>query len=509
MAAASSCIEGSDAPAPGVARELGGAVARAILVATPSKGRRRWYRLRVVFETTLDGPARKTTPDDDGVARLCLVVVWAGDDPDRVGEVLFPEEGGVFGRGPLEDGDDERRVGLVRQQPEKNARAAPLESPFLSRRALKFGDSSDAIEIEVLGKKAIVLGDAQMRAATIREGDVVEIEGLYSFFCTRRPAFLPESPGVKLTRFGRADEHGSVGESAAAWSVRTSVAFYAKRSAHVLVTGPSGSGKELVAQAIHRLSARGRKELVSRNAATFPSGLIDAELFGNLANYPNAGMPERPGIIGQADGSTLFLDEIGELPTDLQAHLLRVLDSGEYQRLGDSRRRVADFRLVAATNRGIEELKEDVAARLGLRVHLPGLDERREDIPLLARHLLTRAAARDAQIKERFFEGDEPRLHADLVRALVLHDYTTHVRELESLLWKSASTSRGNSLELTKDVAKLIKLVSRPAPRDLAAGDIKAALAKHDGVKDKAWRELGLPSRHALHRLMKKMNIPD
>jgi transcriptional regulator with AAA-type ATPase domain len=462
----------------------------------------------VVFETTIDGPARRKADEDDDAARLCLVVVWASEDRDRVGEVLFPEDGSLFGRGPVED-DTERRVGLLRQEPEKNARAAPLESPYLSRRALAFTETSDALEVEALGKKGLRIGDAEMRRGTIREGDVFEIDGLYSFYCTRRPTFLPEAHGVVRKRFGHVDEHGIVGESPAAWSLRTSVAFFAKRNAHVLVTGPSGTGKELVAQAIHRLSTRGKKELVSRNAATFPSGLIDAELFGNLANYPNAGMPERPGIIGQADGSTLFLDEIGELPADLQAHLLRVLDSGEYQRLGDSRKRVADFRLVAATNRSVEDLKEDVAARLGLRVHLPGLDERREDIPLLARHLLVRTAARDPQLKERFFDGEEPRLDPDLVRALVLHDYSTHVRELEGLLLKSAATSKGDRLELTKDVAKVIKTTVRAAPRELAAEDIRAALAKHGGVKDKAWRELGLPSRHALHRLMKKLNIPD
>jgi transcriptional regulator with AAA-type ATPase domain len=466
----------------------------------------------VPLETTIDGPSRKKTSDDDDVARLCLVVVWASEDHDRLGEVMFPEDGGVFGRGPIEDEDGERRVGLIRQEPQKNLRGAPLESPFLSRRALDLRDTGDAIEVEALGKKALRVGDAEMRSATIREGDLFELDGLYSFYCTRRPTFLPDMPGATSaarSRFGRADDHGIVGESPAAWSLRASVAFFAKRNAHVLVTGPSGTGKELVAQAIHRLSSRGKKELVSRNAATFPSGLIDAELFGNLANYPNAGMPERPGIIGQADGSTLFLDEIGELPTDLQAHLLRVLDSGEYQRLGESKKRIADFRLVAATNRAVEELKEDVAARLGLRVHLPGLDERREDIPLLARHLLVRAAARDSHLKERFFAADEPRVDADLARALVLHDYATHVRELEGILWKSASTSRGDTLELTKDVAKMVRVVTRPPPRELSAKDIEAALAKHGGVKDKAWRELGLASRHALHRLMKKLNVPD
>ena len=461
------------------------------------------------FETTIDAPARKKQEDDDEASRLCFVVVWAAEEHDRLGEVLFPEDGAVFGRGPIED-DDEPRIGLLRQEPQKNVRAAPLENRFLSRRALKLATSGDAVEVEAVGKKSLRVGDAEMRSATVREGDVFEIDGLYSFYCTRRPTFLPESPTpVARKQFGAADEQGIVGESQSAWSLRSTVAFFGKRNAHVLITGPSGTGKELVAQAIHRLSSRAKKELVSRNAATFPSGLIDAELFGNLANYPNPGMPERPGLIGQADGSTFFLDEIGELPADMQAHLLRVLDSGEYQRLGEAKRRVADFRLVAATNRSVEDLKEDVAARLGLRVHLPGLDERREDIPLIARHLLRRTAAKDAHIKERFFAGDEPRLDADLARALVLHDYATHVRELEGLLWKSASTSKGDTLALTKDVAKAIKIPVRAAPRELGAEEIRAALARHGGVKDKAWRELGLPSRHALHRLMKKMNIPD
>jgi two-component system nitrogen regulation response regulator GlnG/two-component system response regulator HydG len=224
-------------------------------------------------------------------------------------------------------------------------------------------------------------------------------------------------------------------------------------------------------------------------------------------------MPERAGLIGQADGGTLFLDEIGELPPDLQAHLLRVLDAGEYQRLGESKRRVADIRLVAATNRLPEDLKEDLAARLGLRIHVPGLDERREDVPLLARHLLLRAATRDPQIASTYFEGwdghaGEPRLSAALVRALVMHGYTTNVRELESMLWRAASSSSGSTLDLTDDVKKLVRVAAKPT-RELGADEVRQALARHGGVKDKAWRDLGLPSRHALHRLMKKLAIPD
>jgi two-component system nitrogen regulation response regulator GlnG/two-component system response regulator HydG len=467
----------------------------------------------VTFETTIEGPSRaKPLDDEDDDARLCFVLVWAAEEHERLGEIVIPEDGAVFGRGPLEsEDDDEPRVGLARLEPRKRPAVVSLESPFLSRRQLKFSvpPSGDGVDIEVVGRKALRVADTEMRAATVREGDLFEIDGIYAFYCARRPVSLAEAPLDRRKRFGHADDHGIVGESPAAWSLRSAVDFAGGRNAHVLVTGASGTGKELVAQAIHRLSARAKKEIVSRNAATFPSGLIDAELFGNLANYPNVGMPERAGLIGQADGSTLFLDEIGELPSDLQAHLLRVLDSGEYQRLGDSRRRVADFRLIAATNRAADELKEDVAARLALRIQLPGLDERREDVPLLARHILQRTAARDPALAKRFFRADEPRLSVELARALVLHDYTTHVRELENLLLRSAASSRGDELELTKDAKKLVRFVARPAPREVGPEEIRAALARHGGVKDKAWRELGLPSRHALHRLLKKLDIPE
>src|SRR4029077_9274313 len=127
----------------------------------------------------------------------------------------------------------------------------------------------------------------------------------------------------------------------------------------VVIAGQSGSGKELVAQAIHALSGRADRRLVSRSAATLPEALIDAELFGNAKNYPNPGMVERSGLIGEAHGSTLFLDELGELPHAAQAHLLRVLDGGEYQRLGEAQARVSDFRLVVATNRILSSLKPD------------------------------------------------------------------------------------------------------------------------------------------------------
>ncbi|MEQ1570458.1 MAG: sigma 54-interacting transcriptional regulator, partial [Myxococcota bacterium] len=289
--------------------------------------------------------------------------------------------------------------------------------------------------------------------------------------------------------------------------LRARLRFLARRSEPVLVCGESGTGKELAAAAVHRRSDRSAGPFVARNAATLPEGLVDAELFGNARNYPNAGLPERPGLVGAADGGTLFLDEIGEMPTALQAHLLRVLDRGEYQRLGEARTRRADFRFVAATNRDPTELKHDVAARLPLRVELPGLGDRPEDVPLLMRHLLAEART-DPELAERFFDGEHPRIAPELVVGLLRHRWTHHVRELRALVWRALETSPGRALVLGPEVRDRLRSEPRPAPAEpLDAAAVRAALASTGGNVTDAARLLGLSSRFALYRLLRKLGI--
>jgi two-component system response regulator HydG len=447
-----------------------------------------------------------------GVERqLSLVVLWWRGEPSRVGEVLLPGTApACFGRDGTEE-VGELRLRLVRQRPGKNERTPQLVNPFLSRRQLliRRGGEASALLLECLGKRGLSVNGVERDRAEVCAGDLVEIRRVGCLMCVERPAQLP--PAARLHVFAEADSDSIVGESPAAWALRQRVAFAASRNAHVLITGPSGAGKELVARAIHQGSTRRRKALVARNAATIPPTLADAELFGNAPHYPNAGMTERPGLIGQADGSTLFLDEMGELPLDVQAHLLRVLDGGEYQRLGDARPRVADVRFIAATNRSVAELKPDLAARFALHVQVPGLEQRSEDLPLLARHLVRNIAGRDAAVGERFLEGwdgatGEPRFSSGLMTAISTHQYSTHVRELASLLWISMQSSPAGELECTDEVSKAIRLPIRGRDPDaVSREELHAALDRNEGMKERVWRELGLSSRHALTRLMRKL----
>jgi DNA-binding NtrC family response regulator len=474
--------------------------------------------------STLITDRRHVRPTRSPVPALALAVVWSRTEPARVGELLLPPEDDVtfvFGRSSESDA-----LSLVRQRPGSNVETGPLVSRGISRDQWKVRRERDRLLIENVGRRELLHNGVSTSTASARLGDLLEISDQLLMMVVSRPIELAPQrlPPALVPSFGEADEFGFVGESAAAWELRRQLAFAAGRDDHVLLTGGSGSGKEVAARAIHALSRRGAAKLVSRNAATLPDSLIDAELFGNPRDYPNPGMPERPGLIGAADGSTLFLDEIGELSHALQAHLLRVVDTGEYHRLGESRARQADIRIIAATNRDPVALKHDLLARLRLRVRLPGLDQRREDVPLIARHLLRRMACGDPQVAERAFaDGDlrgEPAWTADFVAALVTATYPTNVRELHRSLWEAIGHATGTGLSFQpSDATPAPRLrsdddTSRSGdssesvdPQHLTAEQVTAALDAAQGSRDRAWRALGLRSRHQLLRVMRRLGI--
>ncbi len=223
-----------------------------------------------------------------------------------------------------------------------------------------------------------------------------------------------------------------VGESAAIKKLVEQIARAAKSAASVLVTGERGTGKELVARAIHQLSPRAKGPLEKLNCAALPSELIESELFGHEAGAFTGATKQRRGKFERASGGTLFLDEVGDMPLPMQAKLLRVLQEREIERVGGNETIKVDTRVVAATNRDLVKACESDAFRADLYdrlnvvpLHIPPLRARREDVPLLARHFLEIAAK----------SNDRPgmRIEDDAIQVLVAYSFPGNVRELRNL----------------------------------------------------------------------------
>jgi len=436
-----------------------------------------------------------------------LIVLWAPGDRGLLGAWLpAPDEPRVLGRGDALESDPYPRIRPTRQVPGANTLLAPFASPALSRVQLELHpEPGGRIRLKNVGRCNLWLNGSSVNEAGVAPGDLVQIGNQLLLLCCQRPSRLP-GDALAAHAFGEADEHGFVGEAPAMWQLRRDLAFVARRPGHVLIHGESGTGKELAATGVHRASKRSGP-LVSRNAATFPETLIDAELFGNAKGYPNPGMPERAGLIGAAHGGTLFLDEFAELPVAQQTRLLRVLDAGEYQRLGESAVRRADVRVVAATNRALTDLRHDVAARFAFTVRTPSLASRVEDIPLLVRHLLKAMTRDDDELRARFFPGGEPSVSPELLSLLVRGHAAENVRHLKNTLWRALASSKGDSLLPPGSEPATRAAEARAAPAEDEPEKIRRALARNGGSLDGTWRELGLSSRFALNRLMKKHGI--
>jgi DNA-binding NtrC family response regulator len=222
-----------------------------------------------------------------------------------------------------------------------------------------------------------------------------------------------------------------VGGAACMLEVSRRVRLVAPRMTPVLIEGPTGSGKELVAEALHRLSTRSRKPFVAINCAAIPEALLEAELFGHTRGAFTGAVQGRTGRIEAADGGTLFLDEIGEMPLSLQAKLLRFVEYGELQRVGDNEAVKVDVRILAATHRPLAQhaqnggFRSDLYYRLAVfLIRTPSLAEHAQDLPLLVEHFLQRLG-RDIPVK---------RLDQSALSKLAAHDWPGNVRELEHVL---------------------------------------------------------------------------
>ncbi len=287
----------------------------------------------------------------------------------------------------------------------------------------------------------------------------------------------------------------------------------ASTDATVLIMGESGTGKELLARAIHNISNRNKRPLIKINCATLPANLIESELFGHERGAFTGAMERRIGRFELADGGTIFLDEIGELPIELQAKLLRVLQEGEFERLGNPKTMKVNVRVIAATNRNLEdaiakkEFREDLFYRLNVfPVISPPLRDRKEDIPLLVNHFVKKYEGKmDKEIKD---------IPAKVIDALMLYDWPGNIRELENLVERALILSTGNTLEYGSWIpsVKIATVNGKPAVQkldDLEKQHIISVLEKTNwkvsGEKGAA-KILGI-NPTTLEARMKKMGI--
>jgi DNA-binding NtrC family response regulator len=330
----------------------------------------------------------------------------------------------------------------------------------------------------------------------------------------------------RLLRFqvNRALSSEILTRSAALQGVLRTLEKVAGAKTPVLIEGESGTGKELLAQRLHRLSPRSAKAFVDLNCAAVPSSLLESELFGHERGAFTGAGNEKPGLVEVADGGTLFLDEVGEMAAEIQSKFLRVLDSGTFYRVGATRKRRADFRLVAATNR---ELRAEVAAgrfrkdlffRInGVRVVIPPLRERPEDVPLLVEHF-----ARALPAAKSF--------SAMALEALCGYDWPGNVRELHFAVERAGLLAEGAVIEASDLPPEILERARRSpassrvasaaavapapaAPGPLADGDegfdavqVRAALEQAKWRRGKAAQILGVSPR-TLYRWMKRLEL--
>lgn len=251
-----------------------------------------------------------------------------------------------------------------------------------------------------------------------------------------------------------------VGQSLPLQQVLRQIELVAPTDASVLILGESGTGKELIAREIHRRSQRRGEAMVRVNCASIPHELYESEFFGHVKGAFTGALNDRAGRFELADGGTLFLDEVGEIPILLQSKLLRVLQEGEYERLGDNRTRKANVRIIAATNRDLKEeiaaqrFREDLYYRLNVfPIEISPLRDRKEDIPILANHFLNVTASKLNRPKPRLTQGN--------IVQLQRYQWPGNIRELQNVLERAVITSKNGRLQF-EQLASTNKSMNEP-----------------------------------------------
>jgi DNA-binding NtrC family response regulator len=300
-----------------------------------------------------------------------------------------------------------------------------------------------------------------------------------------------------------------IAESPAMQPVLQVISRVGPSDANVLITGENGTGKGVVARVLHSVSERSSKPLVTVNVGGLSEGVFESELFGHIKGAFTDAKTDRVGRFELADGGTLFLDEIANVPMPQQSKLLRVLETGEFERVGSSKTRRVNVRILSATNSDLTaevaagRFRQDLLFRLNtVEVRLPPVRDRREDIPLLAMHVLRQHAARYRKMLTGFDQA--------AMQALIGHPWPGNVRELDHAVERAVLMTHG-TLVKASDLGLHAGMESSPRLEDMSLEEvecylIRRTLARFDGSVSKAAEALGL-SRSALYRRLEKFGL--
>ena len=299
-----------------------------------------------------------------------------------------------------------------------------------------------------------------------------------------------------------------IAQSAAMRPILDVIARVGPSDANVLITGENGTGKGLVAQALHAVSSRAGKPYISVNMGGLPEGVFESELFGHVRGAFTDAKADRAGRFELADTGTLFLDEIGNIPMSQQAKILRTIETGEFERVGSSRTHRANVRLISATNSDLQaevaagRFRQDLLFRLNtIQLHLPPLRERREDIDLRGQHFLKQHVARYRKAITGFDDG--------ALQAMRDYAWPGNVRELDHAVERAVLMAAGRVIrapDLGLNSAQAAPRLEEMSIEEVEAFLIKKTLARCDGNARKAAEELGL-SRSAFYRRLEKYGL--
>jgi PAS domain S-box-containing protein len=375
------------------------------------------------------------------------------------------------------------------------------------KRSMRTGETLRGIEVNLRAKDGSVVPIASS-TALLRDEDGRPIGGICSFRDLRDVHAVPASQGQARDFLGMVSKNHRMHE------IFDLIETVADSDANVLIEGESGTGKELVARAIHRLSGRGEKPFLGVNCASLNENLMESELFGHIRGAFTGAVKDRMGRFEMAEGGTLFLDEVSEIGPHLQAKLLRVVQEREYQRVGETRARKADVRILSASNRRLKDLlaggsfRDDLYYRLNVvSIIPPPLRERKEDIPVLVDYFLDRS---------RDHRGGLRRSFSPLaMRVLLEYSWPGNVRELENAVERARICSRGEVIEESALPAEIRRgggtthRGARPAgqgPAEPKEETIREALSRSRGNREEAALLLGI-SRVTLWRRMKRLGV--